>query len=50
MGLIDKILGGGLKGIASGVSGVIDSLQSGKKDKREAMLAIQEIADLRAHA
>jgi hypothetical protein len=43
MGLFDKLIGGGLKGIADGAKSVIDSINAPKEERLKAQQAIEEL-------
>lgn len=42
--ILEKLLGGGIKGIADGAKGIIDSINAPKEEKIKAELALQELA------
>lgn len=43
MGLIDKLIGGGIKGLADGAKGIIDSINAPKEAKEEALFKLEEL-------
>lgn len=43
-GFLDKIIGGGLKGLADGARDIIHEINAPKEEKEKAALAIQELA------
>lgn len=44
MGLLDKLIGGGIKGIADGAKDIINAINAPKEEREKAAVALQELA------